>query len=156
MRLVFAPHVARMDEHLAHQSLADLVLDTFPYNSHSTACDALWAGVPALTCRGASLASQVAASALITAGLPELITDSLEEYAQRAVLLAREEGLLMGLRQRLERERTSCPLFATGRFIHWLESAFATMYSLALRGDRPRAFDVAAKSLCAGAPTPGN
>jgi protein O-GlcNAc transferase len=88
-RLVFASAVSEMPEHLARLSLADLYLDTFPYNAHSTACDALWAGVPVLTCAGRGFASRVAASALHAAGLPQLITASLGEYEAAALRLAR-------------------------------------------------------------------
>jgi len=75
---VFAAHVASMAEHLGRHQLADLYLDTLPYNAHSTACDALWAGVPVLTCSGRTFASRVAASALTAVGLPELITQDLQ------------------------------------------------------------------------------
>jgi predicted O-linked N-acetylglucosamine transferase (SPINDLY family) len=127
-RLVFAPHVSSMAEHLARQSLADLYLDTLPYNSHSTACDALWAGVPVITCAGRSLASRVAASALSAVGLPELITHSLIEYEARALELLRSPGGLKELRSRLEAQRTSAPLFNTAVYTHHLESAYRAMY----------------------------
>jgi protein O-GlcNAc transferase len=95
-RLVFAPHVADMAEHLARQGLADLYLDTLPYNAHSTACDALWSGVPVLTCAGRSFAGRVAASALTAVGLPELITHSLEEYERKAIELAQNPRAVAG------------------------------------------------------------
>lgn len=124
-RLVFAPHVLNMAEHLGRHRLADLYLDTFPYNAHSTACDALWAGVPVLTCTGRTYAARAAASALTTAGLTELITKDLQEYESRAVQLAREPERLRALRQRLAEQRS--PLFDTAGYCRHLEDAFAGM-----------------------------
>src|SRR3954454_21102221 len=79
-RLVFARRVASSSEHLGRHRLADLFLDTLPYNAHTTASDALWAGLPVLTCTGDTFAGRVAGSLLRAAGLGELITTSLEEY----------------------------------------------------------------------------
>jgi len=141
-RLVFAPHVAGMAEHLGRQSLADLYLDTQPYNAHSTACDALWAGVPVLTCAGRSLAARVAASALTAVGLPELITHTLGEYEAKALELLREPQKLQELRDKLARERRGAPLFDTARFTRHLESAYLTMHERAARGAMPAAFNV--------------
>jgi protein O-GlcNAc transferase len=126
-RLVFAEHVASMAEHLGRQTLADLYLDTLPYNAHSTACDVLWAGVPVLTCMGRSFASRVAASALKAVGLPELITRSLEEYEAKALELARDPAKLRELRGRLARQRVSSPLFDTAGYCRNLEAAFRCM-----------------------------
>jgi protein O-GlcNAc transferase len=141
-RLVFAPHVASMADHLARHQLADLYLDTLPYNAHSTTCDALWAGVPVITCVGRTFASRVAASALTAVGLPELITQSLQEYEERALQLAREPERLTELRQRLARQRLGAqpvggqplaarreqsPLFDTQTYCQHLESAFRGM-----------------------------
>jgi predicted O-linked N-acetylglucosamine transferase (SPINDLY family) len=139
-RLVFAAHVPSMAEHLGRQGLADLYLDTLPYNAHSTACDALWAGVPVLTCAGSSFASRVAASALSAVGLPELITHSLEHYQERGLELARDPQQLAGLRSRLGRQRSSAPLFDTGGYTRHLESAYRTMHERSLRGEAPAAF----------------
>jgi protein O-GlcNAc transferase len=141
-RLVYAPHVASMADHLGRQSLADLYLDTLPYNAHSTSCDALWSGVPVLTCVGRSFAGRVAASALTAVGLPELITHSLEEYEHKALQLAQQPQLLQQLRERLARHRTTHPLFDTPRFTRHLESAFLTMHQRALQGEAPRSFNV--------------
>jgi predicted O-linked N-acetylglucosamine transferase (SPINDLY family) len=127
-RLVFAPHVASMAEHLGRHQLADLYLDTLPYNAHSTTCDALWAGVPVITCVGRTFASRVAASALTAVGLPELITQDLQEYEHRALQLAREPGRLTELRQRLARQREHSPLFDTHAYCQHLESAFREMW----------------------------
>jgi len=84
-RLIFAPRMPALNDHLARYGLADLFLDTLPFNAHTTASDALWAGLPVLTCRGNAFAGRVAASLLTTVGLPELITATLQEYAARAV-----------------------------------------------------------------------
>lgn len=124
-RLVFAPHVASMAEHLGRHRLADLYLDTSPYNAHSTACDALWAGVPVLTCTGRTMAARVATSVLTTAGLPELIAKDLAEYESRALQLAREPERLARLRQRLAEQRS--PLFDTAVYCRNLEQAYAQM-----------------------------
>jgi len=143
-RLIFAPHLASMAQHLARQSLADLYLDTLPYNAHSTACDALWAGVPMLTCAGRSFASRVAASVLAAAGLPELITHSLEEYERRALELARDAVTLQALRMRLAHNRSSAPLFDTAGYTHHLEAAFRGMHERYLQGLAPQGFRVSA------------
>ncbi len=127
-RLLFAPRVASMAAHLGRHALADLYLDTLPYNAHSTACDALWAGVPVLTCAGRSFASRAAASALTAVGLPELITHSLQEYEAKALELARRPELLRGLRERLARQRVSSPLFDTAGYCRELESAYRLMH----------------------------
>jgi predicted O-linked N-acetylglucosamine transferase (SPINDLY family) len=145
-RLVFAEHVASMAEHLGRQTLADLYLDTLPYNAHSTACDALWAGVPVLTCMGRSFASRVAASALKAVGLPELITRTLEEYEAKALELARDPGKLRELRGRLAQQRVGSPLFDTAGYCRNLEAAYRDMHERALRGDAAN-FDVAGAGL---------
>jgi predicted O-linked N-acetylglucosamine transferase (SPINDLY family) len=126
-RLVFALRVESMAEHLARHSLADLYLDTLPYNAHSTACDALWAGVPVLTCAGTGFASRVAASALTAVGLPELVTSSLEEYERVALDLARRPERLRELRSRLARHRSRAPLFDTSGYCSHLETAYRWM-----------------------------
>jgi predicted O-linked N-acetylglucosamine transferase (SPINDLY family) len=141
-RLVFAARVADMPQHLARLSRADLFLDTYPYNAHSTACDALWSGVPVLTCAGRSLASRVAASALTAAGLPELITGSLAEYEQRALELAANPAVLRALRARLAANRGRLPLFDTAGFARNLGTALCTMHERALRGETPEGFAV--------------
>jgi protein O-GlcNAc transferase len=126
-RLVFAPHVAGMAEHLGRLGLADLYLDTLPYNAHSTACDALWAGTPVLTCMGTGFASRVAASALTAVGLSALITSSLAEYERLALDLARRPERLQELRARLARQRSSAPLFDTSGYCGRLETAYRWM-----------------------------
>jgi predicted O-linked N-acetylglucosamine transferase (SPINDLY family) len=143
-RLVFAPHVADVALHLARQQLVDLYLDTLPYNAHSTACDALWAGVPVLTCAGRSLAARAAASAVTAAGLPELITRSLEEYKQKALTLARDPSALAAVKERLAKTRRNAPLFDTARFSRHLEAAYREMHARAARGEPAASFSVPA------------
>ena len=141
-RLVFAPRLPHA-EHLARHRLADLFLDTVPCNAHTTASDALWAGLPVLTCAGGTFASRVAASLLAAVGLPELATRSLADYEALAAALAADRRLLEGYRQRLARNRLREPLFDTDRFRRDLEAAYEKMWDLHLRGERPRAFSVA-------------
>jgi predicted O-linked N-acetylglucosamine transferase (SPINDLY family) len=127
-RLVFAPKLPSLADHLARQRLADLFLDTLPYNAHSTAGDALWAGLPVLTCAGQTYASRVAGSLLTAIGLPELITFSLEEYEYRALHLARHPEELASLREKLRINRNTFPLFDTPRFTRHLEAAYFQMW----------------------------
>jgi protein O-GlcNAc transferase len=120
-RLVFAPRLP-LPDHLARHALADLFLDTSPCNAHTTANDALFAGVPLLTIAGDTFASRVSGSHLHAIGLPELITDSLEGYASLALRLSREPALLRGYRERLARNRATHPLFDTGRYMRAFEA----------------------------------
>jgi predicted O-linked N-acetylglucosamine transferase (SPINDLY family) len=143
-RLVFAPHVASMPEHLGRHTLADLYLDTSPYNAHSTATDALWAGVPVLTCAGKAFAARVAASALTAVGLPELITNSLADYERMGLELLQDPRRLRDLRSRLESRRESAPLFDTTRLCRHIEAAYSGMHSRAARGEPASAFNVEA------------
>jgi predicted O-linked N-acetylglucosamine transferase (SPINDLY family) len=140
-RLVFAgrlPYAA----HLARLRWADLFLDSLPFNAGTTASDALWAGVPLLTCTGEAFASRMGASLLNAVGLPELITHSLEEYQALALRLASERGLLAPLRTRLAASRATCPLFDTDRFRRHIESAYQTMWKRHQRGEPPASFAV--------------
>jgi protein O-GlcNAc transferase len=142
-RLVFAPRVPLNEDHLARLRHADLFLDTMPYNAHATACDALWVGVPVLTCSGASFASRVAGSLLGAVGLPELITSSPEDYEALALKLARDPALLGSLRQKLAHHRDIRPLFDTERFTRHMEAAYTIMWERAQRGEAPESFSVA-------------
>jgi predicted O-linked N-acetylglucosamine transferase (SPINDLY family) len=141
-RLVFAPRLA-VAEHLARQRLADLFLDTTPINAHTTASDALWAGLPVVTCRGNSLVARVAASILCAAHLPELVTDNLADYQACALRLALEPALLASIRRRLDENRASCALFDIARYTRHLEAAYTTMWDIAQRSEAPRSFSVA-------------
>jgi len=143
-RIVFAPIIPDAAEHLARLSLADLFLDTAPYNAHTTAVDALWAGLPVLTLMGNSFASRVAASALRAIGLPELVTQTAQEYRSLALALAHDRERLKAIRAKLADNRRAAPLFDTARFARDLETAFATMWERQQRGDPPAAFAVAA------------
>jgi protein O-GlcNAc transferase len=141
-RIIFAPRLPEMSDHLARQRHADLFLDTLPYNAHTTASDALWAGVPLVTCRGETFAGRVAASLLTAVGLPELITTSLEEYEALALRLARDPVLLGGIKDKLLHNRDTYPLFDTARFTRHLEVAYTTMWQRYQRGEPPAAFAV--------------
>jgi predicted O-linked N-acetylglucosamine transferase (SPINDLY family) len=144
-RLVFASRVAH-SEHLARQRLADLFLDTLPCNAHTTASDALWAGLPVLTCAGTTFAGRVAGSLLRAVGLPELVTHTLPAYEQLALSLAREPRLLAELRARLANNRTRAALFDTDRFRRHIEAAYLAMWEKQQGGERPRAFAVNGES----------
>ena len=126
-RLVFAKRVD-LPEHLARHRLADLFLDTLPYNAHTTASDALWAGLPILTLAGNSFPSRVAASLLNTIGLPDLITATQEEYERSAIKLAHDSTRLTEMKQRLNTARLSSPLFNGKLFARYLEFAYLKMY----------------------------
>lgn len=141
-RLVFAPR-APLEDHLARHHLADLFLDTLPYNAHTTASDSLWTGLPLVTCMGGTFAGRVAASVLNAAGLPELVTSTLADYEALALLLAREPARLAAIRAKLTENRDTCPLFDAVRFTRRLESAFTRMWERAERGEKPAAFDLA-------------
>lgn len=127
-RLVFAERMPSMPEHLARHRVADLFLDTLPYNAHSTASDALWAGLPVLTCMGESFASRVAASLLNAIELPELITTNLEDYESLAIELATDRDKIHGITQKLEQNRLTTPLFDISLFARHIEDAYQTMY----------------------------
>ncbi|MEP6505226.1 MAG: hypothetical protein ABJD97_17960, partial [Betaproteobacteria bacterium] len=126
-RLHFAPRI-RLDEHLARHSRADLFLDTLPYNAHTTASDALWAGLPVLSCRGSTFPGRVGASLLHALGLgDELLVDDGAAYEARAIALARDPARLARVRERLARARTTAPLFDTPAYCRALEAAFARL-----------------------------
>ena len=127
-RLLFAPRLAPSKEYLARLQLADLFLDTRPYNADATACDALWAGVPVVTCPGDTFPGRTVASILHAVGLPEMITASLEEYENLAAALAHDPERLMRIKAKLERNRDTAPLFDTARFTRDLEFAYAAMW----------------------------
>jgi protein O-GlcNAc transferase len=140
-RLVFAPRLPYA-QHLGRLALADLFLDTLPFNAGTTASDALWAGLPVLTCSGDAFAARMAGSLLNTLGLPELVTHSLPEYEQRALQLTEHREPLRILRERLAQQRTRAPLFNTARFTRHLEHAYSRMHDLHQRGLPPQSFRV--------------
>ncbi len=127
-RLIFAPKIASMTEHLARYRLADLFLDTFPYNAATTASDALSMGLPLLTLSGRTYASRMAGSLLRTLNLPELMTTSIAEYQVRALQLATQPEALASIKAKLERALHESPLFDADRFTHGLESAYQTIW----------------------------
>jgi len=141
-RLVFAPRRRRRMAHLARLKLADLFLDTLPYNAHATACDALWAGLPVLTCMGNAFHGRVAASLLHAVGLPELVTTTLSEYESLALALALDPARLAAIKAKLERNRLSEPLFDTARFTSDLERAYVTMWERQDSGRPPEGFSI--------------
>jgi protein O-GlcNAc transferase len=140
-RLVFAP-VRPLAEHLARYALADLVLDTFPYTSHTTGSDALWAGCPMVTMIGETFAARVAASLLRNVGLEALIAGSFAEYEALALELAHDRARLGALRRHLREHRTTLPLFDSPRFTRGLEEAYRRMWERFAEGKDPEAFDV--------------
>jgi protein O-GlcNAc transferase len=141
-RLIFASRVPHED-HLARHRQADLFLDTLPCNAHTTAGDALWAGLPVLTCMGTTFAGRVAASLLRAIGLPELITVSLDDYVALALALANDPARLSDIRRKLLDQRTTRPLFDTDRFRRHIEAAYFEMWERHQRGDAPAGFSVA-------------
>jgi protein O-GlcNAc transferase len=140
-RLVFAPSMP-LAEHLGRLSAADLFLDTLPVNAHTSASDALWAGLPLLTCAGETFASRVAGSLLAAAGVPELITRSLGEYEALGLRLARAPSELAELRRRLSLGRDAAALFDTPRFVRNLETAYETMWRIHCSGSAPRLIEL--------------
>jgi predicted O-linked N-acetylglucosamine transferase (SPINDLY family) len=125
-RLVFAPKLPP-DRHLARHQLAGLFLDTLPYNAHTTCSDALWAGVPVVTCYGKAFQARVAASLLKAIDLPELVTVRPEEYETRALDLAMNPALLQATREKLQRNRLTTPLYDSDRFRRNIEAAYVAM-----------------------------
>ncbi|MBF0126224.1 MAG: UDP-N-acetylglucosamine-peptide N-acetylglucosaminyltransferase, partial [Magnetococcales bacterium] len=127
-RLLFASRMPTLSEHLGRLTWADLALDTFPYTSHTTGSDALWAGVPLITLQGQTFVSRIASGMLHAVGLPELVTHSWEAYFDLALELARNPDRLSALRQRLWANRLTHPLFDTERFTRDLERLYERMW----------------------------
>jgi predicted O-linked N-acetylglucosamine transferase (SPINDLY family) len=113
--------------HVSRGALADLFLDTFVCNAHTTASDALWSGLPVLTYPGETFASRVAASIVSAAGLAELVCSSADDYEETAVALAQDPERLAALRQRLMETRETCPLFDTAALVRDLEATYRAM-----------------------------
>ena len=141
-RLVFAGFVPRPEGHLARLGLADLFLDTLPYNAHTTASDALLAGLPLLTCLGKSFAGRVAASLVRAAGVPELVVETLDAYEGLALELARDPAKLRAIRDRLATNGRSSALFDTARYTRNLEAAYLRMWERSRTGQAPASFAV--------------
>ncbi len=140
-RLVFAPRL-ELQDHLARHAHADLFLDTQPYNAHTTASDALWTGLPVLTCAGKTFPSRVCGSLLHAVGLPELITNNLEDYEALALRLATDPMFLETIRAKLARNRKTSPLFDTNRFRLNIEAAYTEMWRSSEIGQAPRTITV--------------
>jgi predicted O-linked N-acetylglucosamine transferase (SPINDLY family) len=140
-RIVFADRVEH-DLHIARNGLPDLHLDTFPYNAHTTASDALRGGAPILTRAGASFPARVCGSLLTTIGVPELITQSAEAYASLAVELAHDRDRLAALRRRIEHGRVHSPLFDTARYCRNIETSYSAMVERSRAGMAPEEIDV--------------
>jgi predicted O-linked N-acetylglucosamine transferase (SPINDLY family) len=126
-RIVFAKRMPLAD-HLARHRLADLFLDTLPYNAHTTASDALWTGLPVLTRTGETFAGRVATSLLNAIGLPELVTRRREDYERLAIELARQPDKLASIKEKLARNRLTTALFDTQLSTRHIESAYRAMY----------------------------
>jgi protein O-GlcNAc transferase len=141
-RLIFAPPVD-LAEHLARQRLADLFLDTLPYNAGATGIAALWSGLPVLTVAGEGLVGRMAASMLDAVGLPELVMQGLAEYEAMAIKLATDPALLSSIRSRLAANRSTHALFDTARNCRHIEAAYTTMWHTHRRGEPPHSFAVA-------------
>ncbi len=140
-RIVFANRTG-LAEHLSRHRLADLFLDTLPYNAHTTSSDALWSGLPVLTCKGSAFAGRVASSLLYAVGLPELVSDNLEAYESLALKLAANPALLAEIRAKLASNINTCGLFDTDRYRRHIEAAYITMWERYQRGEQPESFAV--------------
>jgi predicted O-linked N-acetylglucosamine transferase (SPINDLY family) len=143
-RLVFAPILPPAD-HLARLSHGDLFLDTSPCNAHTTASDALWAGLPVLTCSSSTFAGRVAGSLLHAAGLSELVAQSLEDYEQIALELVRDPDRLSALRCSLKNARTASLLFDLPKLAGHIEAAYDRMWQTWLSQRAPKAFSLEAE-----------
>ncbi|MFQ5508043.1 MAG: tetratricopeptide repeat protein [Leptospirillia bacterium] len=136
-RVINAGKVPSLGDHLARQQCADLFLDTWPYNAHTTTVDALWAGVPVLTCPGETFASRVAGSLLHAVGLGDMAVTSLAGYETRALALARNPAALAEVRKRLAGARLDSPLFNSGRFARHIEAGYRAAWARHLAGEPP-------------------
>ncbi len=140
-RLIFAPRVT-MEDHIARHQLADLFLDTLHYTAHTTASDALWSGLPLITCLGQSFAARVSASLLHAAKLADLVAPSVQDYEALAIELARNPDRLGAIKRRLKETRDQSPLFDIQRFASDIERAYQTMWQRHQAGQAPQAFSV--------------
>jgi protein O-GlcNAc transferase len=146
-RLIFAPRM-QLADHLARHRVADLFIDTLPCNAHTTASDALWAGLPVLTQMGQSFAARVSASLLQAMDLPELITKTKEEYEARAIELASDPVLLAEIKNKVAQNRQTSPLFNSQLYARHLEAAYSEIYRRHLNGEKPDHIDVQALMSC--------
>lgn len=140
-RLVFAPPRPQAD-HLGRLTLADIFLDTLEVNAHTTASDALWAGVPVLTCPGDTFASRVAGSLLHAMELPELVMPTLADYEQEAIALGQQPEKLAALKAKVHAKRRTAALFDIEKFTRHLEASYKMMWARYVRGEAPAAISV--------------
>ena len=140
-RLIFADRVP-YEEHLSRQRHADLFLDTLPYNAGTTASDALWAGLPVLTCIGKSFAARMAASLVLAVGMADMVVDSLQSYEARAIRIGGDEAERLRLRQKLELARTSSSLFDLDASRRKIENAYIEMMRRWSSGEKSESFAV--------------
>jgi protein O-GlcNAc transferase len=131
-----------MDEHLGRQKLADLFIDTFNYNAHTTASEALWAGLPVITKAGKGFSARAAASLLTAIGLPELITATAEDYEELILYVARNPEYLAQIRKKLSNQRLSTPLFNSELYTRHLENGYEQAYQRYYDGQQPKAISV--------------
>ena len=141
-RLVFAHKIESMADHLARHRAADVFLDTLPFNAQTTAVDALWAGLPVLTCLGEASFARVAGSVLMALGMDELVMTSLQDYEAQAVRIGLESGYAKSLKDKLERNRVDAPLFDTARLTRHMESAYEQMHERVQQGLEPQGFEI--------------
>ena len=141
-RIVFAAPVSSFAEQLTRHRLADLFLDTAPCGSQWAAINALWTGVPVLTCKGLTFASRISESSLYAAGLPEFVTESLRDYEALALRLAKDTALLQSLRRRLADHNARVTLFDAERYRRQIEAAYLRMWEIYLSGEAPHSFAV--------------
>jgi predicted O-linked N-acetylglucosamine transferase (SPINDLY family) len=142
--LVFAHKIDSMADHLARHRAADVFLDTLPFNAQTTAVDALWAGLPVLTCLGEASFARVAGSVLMALGMDELVTKDWQAYEAQAVRIGLESGYAKSLKDKLERNRKEAPLFDTARLTRHMESAYEQMHERVQQGLEPQGFEVEA------------
>jgi glycosyltransferase involved in cell wall biosynthesis len=135
-RIIFAKRT-NLSEHLARHKHADLFLDTFPYNAHTTASDSLWAGLPVLTCKGNSFASRVAASLLNSCGLSDFITSTFDEYESKAIELSNNPELILKAKNHLNLNKLITPLFDAKLYVKNIETAYSLIYENYLNGISP-------------------
>ena len=145
-RLIWARRSDR-NCHLARLKLADIVLDTLPYNAHATASDALWAGVPIVTCLGATLAGRVASSLLYAAGLSELVTQTLADYENLALILARDPVARENLREKMTSNRALMPFFDCKRHVRMMEAAYRQMWRNNRNGAASKGFEITLQAI---------
>jgi predicted SAM-dependent methyltransferase len=143
-RLIFADRLPNKADHFARHRHIGLFLDTITLNASTTALDALWAGVPLLTVKGDRFSNRISNSMLHWMGLDEMVMPDLDSYVERAIHLARNPEELAAIRERMQANRDTTPLFQTERFARHIEQAYVTMWERYCRGEKPAAFDVPA------------